>query len=428
MSRSLDGGGAVMFLPRPVVSASAQNDCTSYVVWQSDAAPGYYLNDVNVNATAADTWEVAITGNPQVYRFSNIIVCNPRGLNETVTLNARNYPRAPVDAMIHYIIDYGYTITGGTTIRAGVAGNGTRHCVLTSTVVNGIETLSFEFYAVYSVTVDRANWNIDRLDGTGPSKVNIMSRTQSPDGSARAWKLIVTQSRGLLGSTRIGFIVDDSILYAHEFSVFRGALNPSDFINFVARAVYAPYYSITQTANAVTPKSYIVHASVIADGPLMQVAPSHVHCHSTGSSTVNSGTSGIFHPLASLRTADGPADYNKFMAPTRLSIINNGATPVAFRMILNGTLTGSSFANVDAAVSAAAIDTSATALTDGRIVTGGHIASGESHIFDFMNDCYHRPIGTTVMRSANELYTLVATTASSTPCPVSFTLTWAEFH
>ena len=84
--------------------------------------------------------------------------------------------------------------------------------------VNGIEfqlngtTKQFHIYSgsgAGSETVVQSSWNLDKLDGTGPSGINLdISKTQI---------LIIDIQALYVGRVRIGFDIGGEVIYAHEF-------------------------------------------------------------------------------------------------------------------------------------------------------------------------------------------------------------------
>jgi hypothetical protein len=470
MAKALDGGGGVS-LRKFDVNEETKFDpiqrtriANSYVVWQSDSQ-SQGINDTNPN----DVWDTSVAGESATLSRGYTNTRLQVGAGSRLRIAGRNFAWRPLDATVHTFIQFAYfaptaanvnrTATDGMVYKAGIWGWNNGHIPgivtleisgsstaqhETLTLVNGINFQSDPVWHPPNIRVAQSNWNIDRLDGTGPSKINISQRsgdTRYPyvmDGVfalVRGYTLVISQYGGPLGMTRIGFVFDNAIYYAHEFSVARLNVFSSGLSEYPIKHSCVPFVELQASADIQMDSVGIMnvaHASVVVEGPLPVQRATHVRACDTGASTVNSGASGTFVPLVSIRTAsnDPPGTFgvNHSIAPVRLSLANTGATLVCFRMVLNATLTGPAFADIDVRESIVAADTSATALSDGRVVVCGHVPAGSTTEMDLSSTCGVRPIGVTSLSALNETYTLAATTASSTPCAVSYALTWQEFH
>jgi hypothetical protein len=90
----------------------------------------------------------------------------------------------------------------------------------------------------------------------------------------------------------------------------------------------------------------------------------------TGAALVTNATTTL-KPLLSIRPQAGAAAVRFIFR--NIDFLNNGSL-CHFRLLLNATLTGASFSNVDAA-SQMTYDVSATSYTGGRMIDGGYIAA-----------------------------------------------------
>lgn len=489
MSRSIDGGGAVT-ITKQTVSDTGRLDSTqrtriasAYTIWTSEVQ----CVDLGVPSSQSwrsnDVWEPIFEGKTaaQLTKLNGpVLYCE--GSDSSMTLCARNYARCPGDGTVHTNIQFIYvpqtavnnnpeitSISDGVTYKIGTTGlryGGIQEnvsLVITGAPTDALETLVLKHslnppavlgdqtYVDPNASVSQSNWNIDRLDGTGPSKVNLLQRSGDKtypyytDGYfARGFTLVVSRFGGCLGNTRVGFQLDDVVYYVHEFSVARrnvyvSAFGPGATASF--SQVTAPIVSVITNnqppALGIFASIAVVRASIVSEGPLPVERPTYTRAFTNGAGLLSSGTGGTLKPIVSIRSADYGDQQAMYtgqlvthsIQPTALSVYNSGASPLTVQLVLNASLSGANFQPVDPYSSCAASDVSATSrTTDGRIVMTGFVAPGTAASFDLTMTCGKRPIGITVYKRFNESYTLLAGTSAGVACPLLYALHWHEFH
>jgi hypothetical protein len=104
-----------------------------------------------------------------------------------------------------------------------------------------------------SYKVDQANWNVDKLDGTGPSGVTLdLSKVQ----------LLFMDLQWLgVGRVRIGFVIGDEIIIAHEF--FASNILTSVYMTSANLPVRA---EITNTGSASTSQLKFICCALASEG------------------------------------------------------------------------------------------------------------------------------------------------------------------
>lgn len=483
MSKALDGGGGVSQTKFDVTDANKFDPiqrtrmANSYVVWQSDSqSQGDFVTAPE--SKQDNIWEFKVSGSNALavtrqYQITRLRVVGP---DTSITLCARNYPVVTTDATLHTFIQFAYIPmiarnaydgSNGVTYTIGVTGKRANLATetvalnITGSITDATETFTLTnglnygnpTLVVPNTTVPQSNWNIDRLDGTGPSKINISQRSSDsqypyvfpPEDNyvIRGFTLVISSFGGPMGSTRIGFVFDNAIYYMHEFSVARTNVFPSVLLSsYPMRFHSVPIIRVTTDSTARQDVSLavslvLVRASIIAEGPLPMSRPSHARSFNTGTSAMNSGINGVFNPLLAIGTAQNSVvgmRVNHSIAPQVLTICNTGSTTVAFRMVLNANLVGPIFTDVDAYKSVAGFSTSVTLDTVvspviiGTTVFGGFVAAGAVMTYDLSETCGKRPIGMTAYLETNETYTLAATTADGSACGLLIDLHWHEFH
>lgn len=222
---------------------------------------------------------------------------------------------------------------------------------LDGTTVNLVER-SYVTGSIVETKVAQANWNGDKLNGTGESGLTLdLTKAQI------FW--IDIEWLGA-GSSRCGFIINGKYYVAHTFH----HANIIDSV-YLSTATLPIRYEITNTATTASSSTLKqICSTVLSEGGFeRKVAPQVIRM--TGVTSV--GTS--FEPLITMRLASDRLDaavlLNKYSATT----IDNALYEIA--LIKNATLTGASyntsdFSNID-------YDVTATALTGGTIMRSDYV-------------------------------------------------------
>jgi hypothetical protein len=247
--------------------------------------------------------------------------------------------------------------------------------------------------------VAQSSWNVDKLDGTGPSGYTL-DVTTTPSA-----QILFMDFEWLgVGTVRCGFVINGEFIVCHKFH----NANSLDKV-YMKTAILPIRYEITATGTLSSSAAMKqICSSVISEGGYQQVNALS-WARMTAATTVTTS----FEPLISIRLNSGsldavvlPAYYTVFPIP------NNVDYEIA--LIKNPTLTGASyntatFDNVD-------FDVSATALTGGTIVLqnytkGTNQSSGDAIVPTGYN--FDLQIGRTIA-GTSDVYTLAARTISGT--------------
>lgn len=197
-------------------------------------------------------------------------------------------------------------------------------------------------------TVNRADWNGDKLDGTGDSGLTL--------DITKAQILFFDLEWLGVGSVRCGFVIDGKFIIAHTFE------NANDLSKvYMTTAILPVRYEITNTgATASNSTLKQICSTVISEGGYQQVSAPLVARRTA--EVTGFGTS--FVPLVSIRLASDA--LGAVVLPQQINVLPTGMGDYEIALIKNATLTGASydtttFQNVD-------YDVTATALTGGTIV------------------------------------------------------------
>lgn len=199
-----------------------------------------------------------------------------------------------------------------------------------------------------SRAVAQANWNGDKLDGSGASGITLdVTKTQ----------IFFIDFEWLgVGSVRCGFIIDGEYIVAHTFN------NANSLSSvYMQTAVLPIRYEIKADGTLAAAASMKqICSTVISEGGYQQVSQEHVARRTAAFANV--GTS--FVPLVTIRLASD--SLGSVIVPHQMRVLPTSSANYEVALIKNATLTGASyntsdFAHVD-------FDISATAMSGGTIV------------------------------------------------------------
>jgi len=209
--------------------------------------------------------------------------------------------------------------------------------------------------SVVETRVPQSEWNMDKLDGSGPSDVVLdLSKAQ----------ILFTEIEWLgVGSARMGFAIDGYFILAHQFN----HANRIDSV-YMTTASLPVRYEITNTgttSGSSTMKQ--ICTTVISNGGYFK--PTEIWTAVRQSASFSQS----YYPLIALRLASGRTDA--VVIPDVVDISPNGAGDFEFALIRNpDSITGGTWAthapkyNVE-------YNTSATAMSGGTIISQGYFAS-----------------------------------------------------
>jgi hypothetical protein len=226
--------------------------------------------------------------------------------------------------------------------------------------------------SIDNTRVPQSQWNVDKLDGTGASGINLdLSKSQI------FWVDIEWLG---VGSVRSGFVINGQYIICHIFH------HANDITGtYITTATLPIRYEITNTG-ATDSSSTMKHicSTVISEGGYEQIGVTR------GASNPITGknlTNIINNPMVSIRLRANHTDA--VVIPRLLTQYGLQNTGFVYKIIRSGTLTNPSWAITDSG-SCVEYDLSATAITGGITVYQG-VFSGQETIapFDLMHHFNH---------------------------------------
>jgi hypothetical protein len=244
--------------------------------------------------------------------------------------------------------------------------------------------------------VVQADWNGDKLDGSGASGITL-------DETKTQILFIDFEWLGV-GSVRCGFIIDGQFIVAHTFH------NANSLSSVYMQTAILPIrYEIKATGTISGTKDMKqICSTVISEGGYEQ--KSALNWARQTSPTTGFGTS--FVPLVSIQLKSG--SLGAVVIPNGFSFMPTSASDYfEVALIKNPTLTAASFTSLTSNVE---YDITATALSGGDIVKSDFTSSGVlsgNPINDVSSYNFDLQLGVTV-GGTSDIYTLAARTISGT--------------
>lgn len=203
-------------------------------------------------------------------------------------------------------------------------------------------------------------WNVDKLDGTGPSGITLdITKAQ----------IMFTDIEWLgEGTVRVGFVIDGIFVLCHRF-------NHANIISttYITTASLPLRYEITNEGNTAAPSTLKqVCSTVISEGGYeLRGAQQAVGTPITTPITFTGA--GTFHPMVGIKLTATKLDA--IVIATAISVLGLGnGKNYAWRIVQGGTITGGTWvsAGVDSAVE---YNITGTSATGGRVLALGYINS-----------------------------------------------------
>lgn len=268
--------------------------------------------------------------------------------------------------------------------------------------------------SIDNTRVSQSDWNVDPLDGTGPSGLNI-----SIDKSQIFWVDIEWLG---VGSVRSGFVINGQFIVAHIFH------HANDVVGtYITTASLPCRYEITNTgttSGASTLKQ--ICSTVISEGGYTL----HNATRSASNPIIGKNlTNGILNPMISIRLRSNRTDA--IALPATIDFYGLQATAFKYTILRKvQSLTDASWVLQDSAGSVE-YDLSATALTGGEIIKEGLFKGQENVPTIVLTEIFNSSLQLTreiiENDSAGNIFTIAITPTTNNDDAIA-SLTWQEFN
>lgn len=254
---------------------------------------------------------------------------------------------------------------------------------------------------VVETRVAQSDWNRDKLNGSGPSGINLdLSKAQ----------ILFSEYEWLgVGSVVMGFVIDGSFIIAHQF-------DHANYLSsvYITTATLPVRYEIENTGVTVSSSSMKqICVTVLSNGGYEKKSIQKVV---RKISAVPSPVVGTIYPLVTIRLASDR--LNSVILPAQYHLQPRSTGQYEFFLIKNGVLTGdnfdtTTFPNVD-------FDTTASGISGGTIIDHGYFdqtaqASVATQVEAAYNFAYQ--LGRNSFTGTSDTLTLAFSTFTSTGSP-----------
>ena len=216
----------------------------------------------------------------------------------------------------------------------------------------------------YSLSAAQTDWNLDKLDGSGPSgKIADFSSTL----------LMVIDYEWLgVGRIRCGFIVDGQAIYTHQFT-HQNLKTP-----YITSGSQPVRYEIRQNGPGSGTLKHIC-SSVMSEGGEEHIGMS-ITAELTNPSGIAIATTG-YRPIFAVRLS--PAAHDLSLVLSTLHVLNVGNSDAIYKIVQNPTITGGSltFTSLSSNPGIQVADGSASlSLSGGYDIASGYASKGNSSV------------------------------------------------
>lgn len=231
----------------------------------------------------------------------------------------------------------------------GATGNGLAFVERSSSTGSLVET-----------RVLQSNWNIDPLNGTGPSNLTL-----DPTKAQILWMDIEWLG---LGTVRMGFIINGKFIHCHSFH--HANIITSTYITTASLPLRYEITNTAATASSSTLKQ--VCSTVLSEGGY-ELRGLQQAIGTTVTSPYSLTTAGTFYPVISLRLKSTALDAIVIL--TALSLLGASANAnYNWRVVAAATTTGGTWTSAGTN-SSVEYNLTGTATTGGRILAQGYFSS-----------------------------------------------------
>lgn len=192
---------------------------------------------------------------------------------------------------------------------------------------------SYTSGSVTETKIVQSSWNVDKMDGTGPSRRTL--------DISKAQILFIDIEWLGLGTVRCGFVIDGQFIHCHSFH--HANLIQSTYITTATLPVRVEIENTGTTSSNSTLK--VVCASVMSEGGYdLKGRPRSIGNLPTGATQFNMPTAGTFYPVQAIRL--NPANLDAVVIPKEVSVMPVSSGFYQLKIVSAPEMTGAVWANV----------------------------------------------------------------------------------
>jgi hypothetical protein len=265
--------------------------------------------------------------------------------------------------------------------------------------------------SVVDSKVSQANWNLDTMDGTGTSGIN-MDFTK-----AHIW-LIDFEWLGV-GRARLGMFHGGLVIYVHQFQ------NDNTVTSAYMSTPNLPlrYQMITTSSSPASSMSAIC-ATVIAEGGVEDLGV--MRCASTSGTHIDGATENTLYAIVGIRLKSTHLGAEIKLVSTSIAE-HAGNKKVEWQIIFNGTVAGTpSWGNVTNSAIQSFLGESDTIVTSGFPIGGGYFSSANKGGAELTVLFNALRLGAKIDGTVDEIVLAARPVGGSTNIDLEGTLIWRE--
>jgi hypothetical protein len=216
--------------------------------------------------------------------------------------------------------------------------------------------------ALVNTPVTQASWNVDPMNGTGPSGITL--------DLTKAQILFMDLEWLGVGTVRMGFVINGNYYVCHKFQ--HANIISSTYITTASLPLRYEITNTGATSGASTLKQ--ICSTVLSEGGYeLRGAQQAVGTPITSPKTL--ATAGTFYPIVSIRLKSTRLDG--IAVATALSAIGNTAANFNWQVVTGGTTTGGSWVSAGAS-SSVEYNLTGSSFTGGRVIASGYFTATAS--------------------------------------------------
>ena len=348
-----------------------------------------------------DQWYEITTGSGSVNFLSNASTLELKtttAAGDTVLRRTKQrFPYQPGKSLVSLQSFVGAPLVSGLIQEVGYFDDNNGVMLRASGTTIQFVVRSFTTGSVVENVVNQSDWNIDTFSAFDFSKAQIFC-------SDFEWLGV--------GRVRCGFVVDGSVIYCHEFN-HANKINRAYMQTAILPLSYRIANSAVQASGATLQQ---ICCSLLSEGGYEPDGPTYsVSQPLTGVPNVNGErvTAGI--RMASGRTGN-------VILPTKIDVASESVNVVVWRLRLNPTLSGVTWAPAANGRGNVETTTAATSFSGGTIVNTGIVSQGQSSNFN-IDTAIRLALG---VNASGQTDTLVLTVDSDVASKALGQIGWVE--
>lgn len=270
--------------------------------------------------------------------------------------------------------------------------------------------------SVVDTKIAQSDWNIDPMDGTGPSGLTLNLAYPQIFWIDIEWLGV--------GTVRIGFVINGKFVHCH--SIHHSNLSSSPAGAYMQTAILPVRYEIENTgATASSSTLKQIGSTVISEGGYeLEGKMRSVGLAPTTASNYNLNTANVFYPVASIRLKSTHLDA--IVIPKNIALVGTTQSDYRYKIISNANVAGGSWIS-DGADSAVEYNLSATSYTGGDDLRSSYLIStgSQSLTVDLRDGDFEFQLERDSFTSTPRTFTL-AVAAKTNDAKVLASIDWEE--